>query len=104
MRPEVHFPLESRMGVITRWPWPSCLTLFVLVVIVSISPVPNPVPVSYIQLEVLTPVLAAPLNSSLQTRLKVAALAGVVPPRRKDSAASNSAANKMRKGAPREEN
>ena len=46
------------MGVITRWPWPSCFTFAVLVVIVSISPVPNPVPVSYIQLEVLTPVLA----------------------------------------------
>src|ERR1035437_5689363 len=43
---------------------------------VSISPVPKPVPVSYSQLAVLTPVLAAPVKSSLHVSVNPAGGAG----------------------------
>lgn len=63
-----------RSGVIFRLPLPSSATLLVLLVIVSTSPVPQlaappryDVPRSYCQLEVLTPVPAAPLKSSRKT-------------------------------------
>ena len=57
-----------------RLPLPSSATLSVLFVIVSTSPVPQSagppgyaVPVAYCQLEVFTPVPAAPLKSSTKT-------------------------------------
>src|SRR5690606_36908336 len=59
MRPEVHVPSATRIGLIARCPAPSKVTLDVLSVIVSISPVPHcdgqpghpyPVPVLYSQL------------------------------------------------------
>src|SRR5690242_14671465 len=62
----------------TRWPAPSWNTFEVLLVMVSISPVPKllPGPVSYFQVPVFTPVPEAPLNSSLQVRVKPAGGAG----------------------------
>src|SRR5690242_2700556 len=74
MRPEVQLPAESRSGVMRRLPLPSSETLLVLLVIVSTSPVPQlagppgyEVPVLYCQLELLTPVPAAPVKSSRKT-------------------------------------
>src|SRR3954463_3953979 len=62
----------------TRLPVPSRKTLAALFVMVSISPVPKllPGPVSYFQAAVSTPDPAAPLNSSLQVRVKPAGGAG----------------------------
>src|SRR6185437_14906506 len=59
-------------------PAPSRNTFAVLFVMVSISPVPKllPGPVSYFQVPVFTPAPEAPLNSSLQVRVKPAGGAG----------------------------
>src|SRR4051812_5316484 len=82
IRPEVQ-PVPGSVPLCrarrTRLPVPSRKTLAALFVMVSISPVPKllPGPVSYFQAAVSTPDPAAPLNSSLQVRVKPAGGAGV---------------------------
>src|SRR5690349_3755071 len=77
VQPEVGFVPECSARS-AMCPAPSRNTLEVLFVMVSISPVPKllPGPVSYFQVPVFTPVPDAPLNSSLQVRLKPAGGAG----------------------------
>src|SRR3954452_8397926 len=81
IRPEVQ-PVPGSVPLCrarrTRLPVPSRKTLAGLFVMVSISPVPKllPGPVSYFQAPASTPDPAAPLNSSLQVRVKPAGGAG----------------------------
>lgn len=54
----------------SRFPWPSKWTLLVELVMVSISPVPKtPVPVLYFHTDGSTPLPAAPVKVSVQTRV-----------------------------------